>query len=120
MNLAVEKAKSTSIGVAIVRNSNHFEAASSHAMQAVAHNMIGFATTNGFGVNVAVFGAKSTSIGNNAFSFAIPAGKEPPIVLDMACRYRTKRKNLTFVRKSDIIMLSYLPPRVIEANTQLF
>ena len=85
MNLAIEKAKSASIGVAIVRNSNHFGAASSHAIRAVEHNMIGFATTNGLGVNVAVFGASSTSIGNNALAFAIPAGDEPPIVLDMAC-----------------------------------
>jgi LDH2 family malate/lactate/ureidoglycolate dehydrogenase len=85
MNIAVEKAKSASIGVAIVRNSNHFGAASSHAMRAVEHDMIGFATTNGLGVNVAVFGARSTSIGNNAFSYAIPAGEEPPLVLDMAC-----------------------------------
>ena len=53
MNLAIEKAKSASIGVAIVRNSNHFGAASSHAMRAAEHDMIGFATTNGLGVNVA-------------------------------------------------------------------
>ena len=75
MNIAVEKAKSASIGVAIVRNSNHFGAASSHTMRAVEHDMIGFATTNGLGVNVAVFGARSTSIGNNALSFAIPPVK---------------------------------------------
>ena len=85
MNLAIEKATSASIGVVIVRNSNHFGAASSHAMRAAEHDMIGFATTNGLGVNVAVFGARTTSIGNNALSFAIPAGEEPPIVLDMAC-----------------------------------
>ena len=85
MNIAIEKAKAASIGVAIVRNSNHFGAASSHAMRALPHDMVGFATTNGLGVNVAVFGAKSVSIGNNAFSYAIPAGEEPPIVLDMAC-----------------------------------
>ena len=85
MNIAIEKAKSASIGVAVVRNSNHFGAASSHAIRAAEHDMIGFATTNGLGVNVAVFGARSTSIGNNALSFAIPAGEEPPIVLDMAC-----------------------------------
>ena len=85
MDIAIEKAESTSIGVAIVRNSNHFGAASSHAIRATAQDMIGFATTNGLGVNVAVFGASSTSIGNNAFAYAIPAGEEPPIVLDMAC-----------------------------------
>lgn len=85
MNIAIEKARSASIGLAIVRNSNHFGAASSHAMRAMERDMVGFATTNGLGVNVAVFGARSTSIGNNAFSYAIPAGEEPPIVLDMAC-----------------------------------
>jgi len=85
MNIAIEKAKSVSIGVAIVRNSNHFGAASSHAMRALPHDMIGFATTNGLGVNTAVFGARTASIGHNAFSFAIPAGEDPPIVLDMAC-----------------------------------
>ena len=47
MNLAIEKAKSASIGVAIVRNSNHFGAASIHAMRALPHDMIGFATTSG-------------------------------------------------------------------------
>ncbi len=85
MNIAIEKARAASIGMAVVRNSHHFGAASSHAMRALAHDMIGFATTNGPGVNMAVFGAMSPSIGNNAFAYAIPAGEEPPIVLDMAC-----------------------------------
>lgn len=85
MNAAIEKAKAASIGMAVVRNSNHFGAASSHAMRALEHDMVGFATTNGPSVNMAVFGAMSPSIGNNAFSYAIPAGEEPPIVLDMAC-----------------------------------
>ena len=85
MNMAIAKAKAASIGVTVVRNSNHFGAASSHSMRALAHDMIGFATTNGPGVNMAIFGAMSPSIGNNAFSYAIPAGEEPPIVLDMAC-----------------------------------
>lgn len=85
MNLAIEKAKATSIGIVVVRNSQHFGAASSHAIRALEHDMIGFATTNGGGVNVVVFGARSNSIGNNALAFAIPAGEEPPIVLDMAC-----------------------------------
>ncbi len=85
MNIAIEKAKVASIGMVVVRNSEHFGAASSHAMRALEHDMIGFATTNGTGVNVAVFGAGTNSIGNNALAFAIPAGEEPPIVLDMAC-----------------------------------
>ncbi|MCZ6679683.1 MAG: Ldh family oxidoreductase [Candidatus Poribacteria bacterium] len=85
MNLAIEKAKSASIGMAVVRNSKHFGAASSHAMRTLEHDMIGFATTNGGGANVAVFGAMTNSIGNNALSYAIPTEEEPPIVLDMAC-----------------------------------
>ena len=85
MNMAIEKARSASIGMTVVRNSNHFGAASSHAMRALEGDMIGFSTTNGTGANVAVFGAMSPSIGNHAFSYAIPAGEESPIVLDMAC-----------------------------------
>ena len=85
MNMAIEKAKAASIGIAVVRNSSHFGAASSHSMRALEHDMIGFATTNGPGVNTAVFGAMTPSIGNNALSYAIPAGEEPSIVLDMAC-----------------------------------
>jgi LDH2 family malate/lactate/ureidoglycolate dehydrogenase len=85
MNMAIKKARSASIGVAVVRNSNHFGAASSHAMRALDHDMLGFATTNGPGVNTAVYGAATPSIGNNALAYAIPAGEEPPIVLDMAC-----------------------------------
>ena len=57
MNMAIEKAKVAAIGVVVVRNSNHFGAASSHAIRALEHDMIGFATTNGTGANVAVFGA---------------------------------------------------------------
>ena len=34
--------------------------------------------------------------------------------------FGTNRKNLTFVRELDIIMLSYFPPRVVEDNTQPF
>ena len=79
MNLAISKAKTASIGMAVVRNSNPFGAASSHSMRALAHDMIGFSTTNGPGVNMAIFGAMSPSIGNNAFSYPIPAGEEPPI-----------------------------------------
>ena len=85
MNMAISKAKTASIGMAVVRNSNHFGAASSHSMRALAHDMIGFSTTDSPGVNMAIFFFFCLSIGNNAFSYAIPAGEEPPIVLDMAC-----------------------------------
>ena len=51
-------------------------------------------------------------------------GRFQAISLDLGIVYwitlEHTQKDLTFVRKSDIIMLSYLPLRVVEDNTQPF
>ena len=83
MRLAIEKARHAGIGAVSVRNSNHFGAAATYSMLALPHDMIGFATTNA-GARVPPFGGTSAAIGNNPLSYAIPAGTERPIVLDMA------------------------------------
>jgi len=45
--------------------------------------MIGFAATNA-GPTMAPTGGREGRLGNNAMSIAVPAGKSPPLVLDMA------------------------------------
>lgn len=82
MQLAIAKARESGIGAVSVRNSNHFGAAASYAMLALPDS-IGFATTNA-GVRVPPVGGTSAVVGNNPLSYAIPAGSEKPIVLDMA------------------------------------
>jgi LDH2 family malate/lactate/ureidoglycolate dehydrogenase len=85
MQRAIACARQTGIGLVGVRNSNHFGAAAFWAMQALAEGMIGFATTNGSGVNMVAYNGAEAVVGNSPLAFAVPAGSEPPIVLDMAC-----------------------------------
>ena len=83
MGLAIEKAKKLGMGAAGVRNSFHYGAAAYYAMMALEEDMIGFSTTNTT-PNTLVWGAAKGGVGNNPISYAIPAGEEWPVVLDMA------------------------------------
>lgn len=83
MKLAIDKAQRTGLGAVTVRNSNHFGASAFYALQAVERGMIGFAATNA-GPTMAPTGGREGRLGNNAFALAVPAGKLPPLVLDMA------------------------------------
>src|SRR5258705_6437123 len=83
MKLAIAKAKKTGAAVVSVKNSNHFGASAFYAMRALEHGMIGFASTNA-GPTMAPTGGREGRLGNNAMAIAVPAGKCPPIVLDMA------------------------------------
>jgi len=83
MKLATTKAAKTGAAAVSVRNSNHFGAAAFYALQAVDCGLIGFAATNA-GPTMAPTGGREGRLGNNAFAVAIPAGRLPPLVLDMA------------------------------------
>jgi ureidoglycolate dehydrogenase (NAD+) len=83
MNIAIEKARTNMIAWAGVRNSNHFGAAGYYANMAVRHDMVGIAMSNA-DPNMVVPGARGHIIGNNPLAYAVPAGKEYPILLDIA------------------------------------
>jgi ureidoglycolate dehydrogenase (NAD+) len=83
MNAAVEKARATGMAYVGVRNSCHFGAAGYYALQAVKANMIGLAMANDIPSMVAP-GARKPVLGTNPFAYAVPAGDEDPIFLDIA------------------------------------
>jgi LDH2 family malate/lactate/ureidoglycolate dehydrogenase len=83
MQIAIEKAKNVGTGWVAVKNSNHYGIAAAHAMLALEHDMIGWSMTNASPLVVPTF-SKSKYLGTNPISVAIPAGKQPPIVIDMA------------------------------------
>ncbi len=83
MNMAIEKARTHMIAWAGVRNSNHFGAAGYYANMAVSHDMLGIAMSNA-DPNMVVPGARGRVIGNNPLAYAVPAGEEYPILLDIA------------------------------------
>ena len=84
MRKAIEKARAYGIGIATVRNSSHFGAAANYSMLALEHDLIGLSTTN-MPVPAAVptFG-REAMYSTNPLSFAAPAGRHAPFVLDMA------------------------------------
>lgn len=83
MSLAIDKAKNAGTAFCSVRNTNHFGAAAFYAMKAVDHGLIGLAATNA-GPTMAPTGGRQARLGNNPVAIAIPAGKHPPLVLDLA------------------------------------
>jgi len=106
MRLAIEKAGRFGIGVTGVRNSNHFGAAAYYAMMAVEHDMIGFALTNA-SPTMAPAGGREARLGNNPFAVAIPAGDQPPLVLDMASGAVAKGKIFVAQQEKKKIPLSW-------------
>jgi ureidoglycolate dehydrogenase (NAD+) len=83
MNTAIDKARTNTIAWAGVRNSNHFGAAGYYANMAARHDMIGIAMSNA-DPNMVAPGGKGSLIGNNPLAYAVPAGEEYPILLDIA------------------------------------
>lgn len=83
MTTAIAKARVCGIGMAGVRYSNHFGAASAYTLMALDHAMIGWAMSN-TDVVMSIPNGRGPMIGNNPVSYAAPAKSQPPIVLDIA------------------------------------
>jgi len=82
--LAIDKAKAQGIGWVGVRNGNHAGPASIYVTTAVEHDMIGLYGAVGSANHVPPFGGSDLLLGTNPLAIAVPAGKSPPFVLDMA------------------------------------
>lgn len=84
MALAIAKARRYGMGVVAVRNSGHYGAAANYSMMALDHDLIGISTTNSpYCAMVPTFGRRAM-LGTNPLSFAAPAERHAPFVLDMA------------------------------------
>ena len=84
MALAIRKAGRHGAGFVAVRRSNHFGAAGCYSMMALPHGMIGLATTNAAIPAVVPTFGRGPMFSTNPISVAVPAGRLPPFVLDMA------------------------------------
>lgn len=83
MELAIQKAKACGLGYVGVKHSSHFGAAGYYAVMAAQQNLIGLSMCNLDPVMV-VPGSKGRTIGNNPIAYAVPAGEEKPVFLDIA------------------------------------
>jgi LDH2 family malate/lactate/ureidoglycolate dehydrogenase len=82
--IAIEKAKNCGVGWVGAFHSNHAGPASLYARMALEHDMIGLYFAVGNANHLPPWGGTDMLLSTNPIACAIPAGEEPPIVLDMA------------------------------------
>jgi L-2-hydroxycarboxylate dehydrogenase (NAD+) len=82
--LAIAKAKTAGTAWVGVKASNHAGPASLYASMPIAHDMIGLYLAVGNANHLAAWGALDMLLSTNPIAVGVPAGEEPPIVLDMA------------------------------------
>ena len=83
VDLAIEKAQKTGVGIVNVRGSHHLGPAGYYAARCADKGMLGMAMSNG-DILVAATGSREKTIGNNPFAYAVPAGKYDKILYDVA------------------------------------
>lgn len=84
VEVAVEKAKSAGVAWVGTRASNHAGPASLYARMPMAHDMIGLYFAVGNANHLPPWGGTDMLLSTNPIAAGIPAGVEPPVVLDMA------------------------------------
>lgn len=83
MRTALAKAKQQGIAYVGVRNSCHFGAAGYYAWLAAREGLIGISMANDI-PSVAAPGSRGAVTGSNPISYAVPAGRNRPMLLDMS------------------------------------
>ena len=82
--LAIEKARVAGVAWVGTRMSNHAGPASLYARKPLAHDMLGMYFAVGNANHLPPWGGLDMLLSTNPIAVAIPAGRHPPIVLDMA------------------------------------
>ncbi len=98
MNMCIEKAKRNVIGLVLARRCHHVGRLNVYAEMAMNQNMIGIVSVNSTS-SVAPYGGKTRQLGTNPLCFAIPAGKEPPMILDMATSVWARGKVMVYLAR---------------------
>jgi L-2-hydroxycarboxylate dehydrogenase (NAD+) len=101
MEIAIDKAKKTGIGLVGINNSNHFGIAGYYSDMAIMQDMIGIVITNTEPA-VAPIGGKEPKIGTNPIAIGIPSNKNY-VSLDMATSATARGKLMEAMRKNQKI-----------------
>ncbi|MCX7787417.1 MAG: Ldh family oxidoreductase [Spirochaetes bacterium] len=116
MEYLLQKAETSGAVFATVRNSNHFGIAAFFTRRALAKDMVGFASSNAPST-MAPWGGIRPYLGTNPFSVAVPAGKQLPIVLDMATSVVAQGKIILAAKEGKQIPLGWAISKTGEPTT---
>ena len=83
MNRVIDKASTVGIGWALLRNVTHQGAMAYYTLMAVQKQMAGIAIVCS-PPDMAPYGAKVAGVHNSPIAIGVPAGRYPPLLLDMA------------------------------------
>jgi len=100
MDLAVERAHVHGVATVTVRELTHLGALAYYTLRAAERGCIAFAFQNGPAI-VPPFGGTTGVFSTNPFSYAVPAGEEPPIVFDIATTTAAGNKILLARKRGD-------------------
>jgi LDH2 family malate/lactate/ureidoglycolate dehydrogenase len=81
---AIAKARATGVGWVGARMSNHAGPAWLYAMMPLKHDMVSLYFAVGSSNHLPPWGGAEDLLGTNPLAIAVPAGEEPPVVLDMS------------------------------------
>jgi LDH2 family malate/lactate/ureidoglycolate dehydrogenase len=108
---AIEKAKQTGVAWVGARWSNHAGPASLYASMALEHDMIGLYLAVGSANHLPPWGGLDMLLSTNPLAVAVPAGKEPPIVLDMATTVAAYGKVKTKAQRGETMPVGWMMDR---------
>ncbi|MCI8322016.1 MAG: Ldh family oxidoreductase [Dorea sp.] len=98
MQLAIDKAKKYGMGMAAVRNSNHYGIAGYYVTMCTKNNMVGITGTNARPSIAPTFGVENM-LGTNPLTFGLPTDEPFPFVLDCATSI-SQRGKIEFYAKN--------------------
>ena len=101
MDLAIEKAKKTGIGMVAVRDSNHFGVAGYYTRRAAEAGLVGICMTNTEAIMVPTFG-KQAMLGTNPIALSMPA-QPVPFTFDAATTVVPRGKLEVYAKRDGVI-----------------
>jgi LDH2 family malate/lactate/ureidoglycolate dehydrogenase len=110
--MAVAKARTCGIGWVGSRLSNHAGPASLYARMPLAHDMIGLYFAVGNANHLPPWGGLDMLLSTNPIAVAVPAGAEPPVVLDMATTVAAYGKVKAKAQRGESMPLGWMIDRL--------
>jgi L-2-hydroxycarboxylate dehydrogenase (NAD+) len=98
MQLTINKARQYGMGMAVVRNSNHYGIAGYYSLMAIKEEMIGITGTNARPAIAPTFGVDNM-LGTNPFTIGFPTDEAFPFVLDCATSVAQRGKIEVYARR---------------------